>query len=98
VLLVGEAGHTHSSAAAQGMKVGIHDAGNLAWKLGGVVRGYYYGDVLRTYETERRPAAETLVRLDKAFSTLISGKIPKDLANSAIANPASFSRVRSWPR
>jgi phenol 2-monooxygenase len=87
VLLVGEAGHTHSSAAAQGMNVGIHDVVNLAWKLGGVVRGYYIDDVLHTYETERRPAAETLLRLDKTFSTLISGKIPKDLANSAIVDP-----------
>ncbi len=71
----------------QGMNVGIHDAVNLAWKLGGVVRGYYSDSVLDTYETERRPAAETLLRLDKTFSTLISGKIPKDLANSATGDP-----------
>lgn len=65
------------------MNVGIHDVVNLAWKLGGVVRGYYRDDILHTYEAERRPAAETLLRLDKTFSTLISGKIPKDLADSA---------------
>jgi phenol 2-monooxygenase len=69
------------------MNVGIHDAVNLAWKLGGVVRGYYSDDVLHTYEAERRPAAEILLRLDKTFSTLISGQIPKDLANSAVSNP-----------
>lgn len=71
----------------QGMNVGIHDAVNLAWKLGGVVRGYYSRDVLNTYETERRPVAETLLHLDKTFSTLISGQIPKDLANSAVVDP-----------
>ena len=87
VLLVGEACHTHSSAAAQGMNVGIHDVVNLAWKLGGVVRGYWSEGVLLTYETERRPAAETLLRLDKTFSTLLSGKIPEDLAHSGISDP-----------
>ena len=73
MLLAGEAGHTLSSAAAQGMSVGIHDVVNLAWKLGGVVQGYYQDEVIRTYEMERRAAAETRLCLDKTFSTVISG-------------------------
>ena len=87
ILLVGDACHTHSSGAAQGMNTGVHDAVNLAWKLGGVVRGYYDETVLRTYEAERRPVAQQLLQLDKTLSTLISGKIPAELANSAVVDP-----------
>ncbi len=73
MLLVGEAGHTLSLVAAQGMNVGIHVV-NLAWKLGGVVRGYYQDEVTRTYEMERRPAAETPLYLDKTFQKV--GDVP----------------------
>ncbi|KAL5050245.1 hypothetical protein BDW71DRAFT_203646 [Aspergillus fruticulosus] len=76
VILAGDACHTHSSGAAQGMNTGIHDAVNLAWKLGGTIKGWYAKDVLETYDSERRPAAHRLIELDKAFSAVISGKIP----------------------
>ncbi|KAE8417853.1 FAD binding domain-containing protein [Aspergillus pseudocaelatus] len=76
ILLAGDACHTHSSGAAQGMNTGVHDAVNLAWKLGGVVKGWYSTDILRTYDNERRPAAQHLIELDKAFSATISGQIP----------------------
>lgn len=77
ILLAGDACYTHSSAAAQGMNTGIHDAYNLAWKLAGTIEGWYNNEVLKTYDTERRPTAEHLIELDKTFSTLISGKIPE---------------------
>ncbi|UDD58720.1 hypothetical protein AFCA_006150 [Aspergillus flavus] len=76
ILLAGDACHTHSSGAAQGMNTGVHDAVNLAWKLGGVVKGWYSTDMLRTYDNERRLAAQHLIELDKAFSATISGQIP----------------------
>ncbi|KAF9886469.1 hypothetical protein FE257_011376 [Aspergillus nanangensis] len=76
ILLAGDACHTHSSGAAQGMNTGVHDAVNLGWKLGGVVKGWYQTDILRTYNDERHPAAQHLIELDKAFSTTISGEIP----------------------
>ncbi len=77
VILAGDACHTHSSGAAQGMNTGVHDAVNLAWKLGGVLRGWYKMDILHTYEDERRPVALEVIRQDEEFSTLISGKIPE---------------------
>ncbi|KAL4879772.1 pentachlorophenol 4-monooxygenase [Aspergillus karnatakaensis] len=76
VILAGDACHTHSSGAAQGMNTGVHDAVNLSWKLGGMVKGWYENSVLETYDTERRPAAQHLIELDKAFSATISGQIP----------------------
>ncbi|KAL5000639.1 FAD binding domain-containing protein [Aspergillus recurvatus] len=76
IILAGDACHTHSSGAAQGMNTGVHDAVNLAWKLGGTIKGWYAKDVLETYDSERRPAAHRLIELDKAFSAVISGQIP----------------------
>lgn len=75
-MLAGDACHTHSSGAAQGMNTGVHDAYNLAWKLAGTIKGWYKKEVLQTYDTERRSVAEHLIELDKTFSTAISGRIP----------------------
>lgn len=84
VLLAGDACHTHSSGAAQGMNTGMHDAVNLAWKLGGVVKGWYGSEILQTYEDERRPAAQHLIELDKAFSATISGTVPEKYKDSPL--------------
>jgi phenol 2-monooxygenase len=74
--LAGDACHTHSSGAAQGMNTGVHDAYNLAWKLAGTIKGWYEKEVLETYDSERRSTAKHLTEVDKTFSTLISGQIP----------------------
>ena len=76
IFLAGDAAHTHSSGTAQGMNAGIHDATNLAWKLAGVVKGWYDPKILATYESERRPAAAEIIKLDKSISSVMSGNIP----------------------
>ncbi|KZT66976.1 hypothetical protein DAEQUDRAFT_674091 [Daedalea quercina L-15889] len=77
VILAGDAAHTHSSGSAQGMNTGIHDATNLAWKLAGVVNGWYKDEVLDIYASERHASAQRLIELDKDVASLISGKIPE---------------------
>ena len=89
ILLAGDAAHTHSSGAAQGMNTGVHDAVNLAWKLGGVLRGWYKPEVLKTYSSERRVIAQHLIKLDKTISTLISGHIPESCTGSAHGGDAN---------
>ncbi|KAH9933927.1 FAD binding domain-containing protein [Fomitopsis serialis] len=76
VFLAGDAAHTHSSGSGQGMNTGIQDATNLAWKLAGVVKGWYKEEILEVYDSERRALAQHLIELDKETSSLISGKIP----------------------
>ncbi|KAL8946836.1 MAG: hypothetical protein Q9222_006822 [Ikaeria aurantiellina] len=82
IFLVGDAAHTHSSGTAQGMNAGIQDATNLAWKLAGVINGWYDPYILETYESERRPAAAAIIELDKSISSLMSGVIPKSYRSS----------------
>ena len=63
ILLAGDAAHACTPAEGHGMNTGIQDAFNLGWKLALVCRGEAGPDLLDTYETERRPVAETVVRL-----------------------------------
>ncbi|KAI2857363.1 hypothetical protein CBS115988_5228 [Aspergillus niger] len=93
VLLAGDACHTHSSGTAQGMNTGVHDAVNLAWKLGGIVKGWYNDDVLRSYDTERRPVAQHLIDLDKDFSATISGTVPDRYKDLSLSSNELFAKV-----
>lgn len=57
VLLAGDAAHTHSPAAAQGMNLGLQDALNLGWKLGLAPSSADPERLLDSYDEERRPVA-----------------------------------------
>ncbi|HEY7349199.1 MAG TPA: FAD-dependent monooxygenase [Ktedonobacterales bacterium] len=60
--LAGDAAHIHSPAGGQGMNTGLQDAYNLAWKLALVTAGYAPSSLLDTYESERHPVAESVMR------------------------------------
>ena len=77
VFIAGDAAHTHSSAGAQGMNIGLHDAVNLSWKLAGYVKGWYADSVIESYTKERRPAAAAIVEQDKLLSVLYAGELPE---------------------
>ncbi|MEY9877214.1 2-polyprenyl-6-methoxyphenol hydroxylase-like FAD-dependent oxidoreductase [Streptacidiphilus sp. MAP12-33] len=60
--LVGDAAHVISPAGGQGMNTGMQDAVNLAWRLGGVLRGALSPDALDDYDTERRTTSQLVSR------------------------------------
>ena len=64
VFIAGDASHTHSPKAAQGMNTSMHDSFNLAWKLNLAVRGLAKPSLLETYEHERRKIALDLINFD----------------------------------
>jgi 2-polyprenyl-6-methoxyphenol hydroxylase-like FAD-dependent oxidoreductase len=71
--VLGDAAHVHSPLGAQGMNTGLQDAYNLAWKLALVVSGEANEALLDTYEAERRPVAERLLRTtDRAFMLIVA--------------------------
>ncbi|EED83161.1 predicted protein [Postia placenta Mad-698-R] len=74
VLIAGDACHTHSPKAGQGMNASMNDTHNLAWKLAHVLRGWADISLLKTYEFERRKYAQDLISFDKRFAALFSGK------------------------
>ena len=73
--LLGDAAHIHSPVGAQGMNTGLQDAYNLAWKLALVIGGRAGEALLDSYEAERVPVAERLLRTtDQAFSLIVSDR------------------------
>ncbi|KAI5120431.1 hypothetical protein M0805_009893 [Coniferiporia weirii] len=74
IFIAGDACHTHSPKAGQGMNASMNDSHNLVWKLTHVLRGWADPSVLKTYEFERRKYAQDLINFDKKFSALFSGK------------------------
>ncbi|GAB6898749.1 FAD-dependent monooxygenase [Kineosporia succinea] len=72
VFITGDACHTHSAKAGQGMNVSIQDGWNIAWKLGHVLDGRARPELLRTYSAERQVVAQNLITFDKEWSTLMA--------------------------
>ncbi|MDQ0848637.1 phenol 2-monooxygenase [Arthrobacter sp. B3I9] len=74
VFITGDACHTHSAKAGQGMNVSMQDGFNLAWKLGHVLEGRSPESLLSTYSAERQVVAKDLIEFDKVWSTLMAKK------------------------
>jgi phenol 2-monooxygenase (NADPH) len=93
VFIAGDACHTHSPKAGQGMNVSMRDAFNLGWKLAAVARAQATPQLLHTYSTERHAVAKELIDFDREFAAMFSAK-PKgadDLVSDGVA-PAEFQR------
>ncbi|KAL2818233.1 FAD binding domain-containing protein [Aspergillus cavernicola] len=65
LFLAGDAIHTHSPKAGQGMNVSMQDTFNLGWKIASVVHGASPPEILDTYAQERLPIAQRLLKLDR---------------------------------
>ncbi|KAI9930611.1 hypothetical protein MW887_011365 [Aspergillus wentii] len=72
VFLAGDACHTHSPKAGQGMNVSLQDGYNIGWKLGSVLNGLAHPSLLETYVLERQKVAIDLINFDRYFSKLFS--------------------------
>ncbi|KAK1529689.1 phenol hydroxylase [Colletotrichum paranaense] len=79
VFLAGDAVHTHSPKAGQGMNVSMQDSYNLGWKVALAAKGIAKRDILSTYQSERRRVAQDLIEFDHRFSRLFSGRPAKDV-------------------
>src|SRR5579871_1849393 len=72
VFIAGDACHTHSPKAGQGMNVSMQDAFNLGWKLVCVLRKLCAPSLLHTYSAERRAIAKELIDFDREWAALIA--------------------------
>ncbi|MGW9628100.1 FAD-dependent monooxygenase [Microbacterium sp. NPDC055521] len=80
VFLTGDACHTHSAKAGQGMNVSMQDGFNLGWKLGSVLTGRSPETLLATYGAERKPVAQQLIDFDREWSSLMARK-PEEISD-----------------
>jgi phenol 2-monooxygenase (NADPH) len=72
VFIAGDACHTHSAKAGQGMNVSMQDTYNLGWKLISVLEGRAAPDLLKTYTIERHAIAQELIDFDKEWSKIMA--------------------------
>jgi phenol 2-monooxygenase len=72
IFIAGDACHTHSPKAGQGMNVSMQDAFNLGWKIVSVLRERCPSSLLHTYSAERRAIAKELIDFDREWSALLA--------------------------
>ena len=72
MLLAGDSAHLFSPLGGQGLNLGLHDATNLAWKLGACVRGWAPDWLLDSYHHERHPVGADVVDDTLAQMALVS--------------------------
>ncbi|NOW45204.1 phenol 2-monooxygenase [Novosphingobium sp. SG751A] len=91
VFIAGDACHTHSPKAGQGMNVSMQDTFNLGWKLAAVLQAQAGPDLLHTYSAERQAIARELIDFDRAFAKMFSAK-PRSAQGEEGVDPAEFQR------
>ena len=72
VFTAGDACHTHSPKAGQGMNVSMQDTFNLGWKLAHVFQGRADKSLLHSYSAERWTEAKRLVDTDHEWARIMS--------------------------
>ncbi|KAI8460135.1 FAD binding domain-containing protein [Phakopsora pachyrhizi] len=74
IFMAGDACHTHSPKAGQGMNISMADTFNLSWKLAHVLQGKAKIEILSTYEVERSQIAAELIEFDNKLARQLSSK------------------------
>ncbi|MCY1167261.1 MAG: FAD-binding monooxygenase [Pseudomonadota bacterium] len=93
IFIAGDACHTHSPKAGQGMNVSMQDAFNLGWKLAAVLGGRCPPSLLHTYSAERQAVAKELIDFDREWAAMLSAPLqkPGDPAGTGV-DPAEVPR------
>ena len=82
VFIAGDACHTHSPKAGQGMNVSMQDGFNLGWKLASVLRQQCEARLLNTYSAERQAVAKELIDFDREWAAMLASSQGFDAAGT----------------
>jgi phenol 2-monooxygenase/3-hydroxybenzoate 4-monooxygenase len=92
VFIAGDACHTHSPKAGQGMNFSMQDSFNLGWKLASVLRGQCAPNLLHTYSQERQVVAQELIDFDREWAKMFSDRASQAGGASEGVDPREFQR------
>jgi hypothetical protein len=94
VFIAGDACHTHSPKAGQGMNVSMADSFNLGWKLASVLLGRSTPALLDTYSFERQAVAQELIDFDRDMERLFAARA--DAAAGSGAEDATQAEFQQY--
>ena len=94
VFIAGDACHTHSPKAGQGMNVSMRDTFNLGWKLAAVLQGRCSTNILHTYTAERQKVAKTLIDFDREWATIVGSQ--NKPCNEIVTQGATLGKVEQY--
>lgn len=83
IFIAGDACHTHSPKAGQGMNVSMQDAFNLGWKLAAVLRKQSAPSLLHSYSAERQAVAKELIDFDREWAGILASAAKAGGADAA---------------
>jgi phenol 2-monooxygenase (NADPH) len=92
VFIAGDACHTHSPKAGQGMNVSMRDGFNLGWKLASVLRGQCRPEILHSYSEERRAVAKQLIDFDRELATMMGARPKTSVDDTEGVDPVVFQQ------
>lgn len=91
IFIAGDACHTHSPKAGQGMNFSMQDTFNLGWKLAAVLRGEAKTSLLHSYSAERQAVAQELIDFDREWATMFSDKAKTSASEDGV-DPEALRR------
>jgi 2-polyprenyl-6-methoxyphenol hydroxylase-like FAD-dependent oxidoreductase len=99
VFLAGDAAHLNPPFGGHGLNTGLGDAVDLGWKLAAVLDGWGGPGLLDSYELERRPVQEQVIREATAnmrvtSTELLADNLSDDDAAGAAARLAAGARIQ----
>ncbi len=94
VFIAGDACHTHSPKAGQGMNFSMQDSFNLGWKLAAVLRGQCAPALLHSYSAERQAVAQELIDFDREWAKMFSD--PPKLDGAAATGGVDPSEFQTY--
>ena len=93
VFIAGDACHTHSPKAGQGMNFSMQDTFNLGWKLASVLSKQCEPELLLTYSEERQVVAQELIDFDREWAKMFSDRPQEDANGKAQGvDPKEFQK------
>lgn len=94
VFIVGDASHTHSAKAGQGMNVSMQDGWNLSWKLAHVLTGRSPQSLLATYSTERQVIGQDIIDFDQRWAREMA--TPPDAHDKPVEVESAYLRITEF--